>query len=68
MAQITVTLPDGSTRVVDHGTPVRDIAAGVSPRLAKAALAAALELAPVASLKQDIRQLQAKLDARQPLQ
>jgi threonyl-tRNA synthetase len=40
MSQITVTLPDGSTRSVSAGTPVRDIAAAISPRLAKAALAA----------------------------
>jgi threonyl-tRNA synthetase len=40
MNQITVTLPDGSTRHVPTGTPVRDVAAGISPRLAKAALAA----------------------------
>jgi threonyl-tRNA synthetase len=40
MNQITVTLPDGSTRHVPSGTPVRDVAAGISPRLAKAALAA----------------------------
>jgi threonyl-tRNA synthetase len=37
---ITITLPDGSTRAVEAGTAVRDIAAGVSPGLAKAALAA----------------------------
>ena len=40
MSQVTVTLPDGSTRSVPSGTPVRDIAAAISPRLAKAALAA----------------------------
>ena len=40
MHEITVTLPDGSRRSVPTGTPVRDIAAGISPRLAKAALAA----------------------------
>src|SRR5947199_8065909 len=39
MNQVTVTLPDGSTRVVAAGTPVRDVAEGISPRLAKAALA-----------------------------
>jgi threonyl-tRNA synthetase len=37
--QITVTLPDGSNRSVPAGTPVRDVAAAVSPGLAKAALA-----------------------------
>ena len=40
MSQISVTLPDGSSRSVAPGTPVRDVAAGISPRLAKAALAA----------------------------
>jgi threonyl-tRNA synthetase len=40
MSQVTITLPDGSSRVVPPGTPVRDIAAQISPRLAKAALAA----------------------------
>src|SRR5689334_11618557 len=40
MSQVTVTLPDGSSRSVDAGTPVRDVAEGISPRLAKAALAA----------------------------
>ncbi|MCX6549651.1 MAG: threonine--tRNA ligase [Acidobacteria bacterium] len=40
MSQITVTLPDGSTRGADAGTRVIDIAAGISPRLAKSALAA----------------------------
>ena len=40
MNQVTVTLPDGSSRSVAAGTPVRDIAAAISPRLAAAALAA----------------------------
>src|SRR6187399_2137234 len=40
MSQVTVTLPDGSSRSVGAGTPVRDVAEGISPRLAKAALAA----------------------------
>jgi threonyl-tRNA synthetase len=39
MNQVTVTLPDGSNRVVPAGTLVRDVAEGISPRLAKAALA-----------------------------
>jgi threonyl-tRNA synthetase len=39
MSQITVTLPDGSSRSVPPGTPVRDVAAAVSAGLAKAALA-----------------------------
>jgi threonyl-tRNA synthetase len=40
MSQVTVTLPDGSSRSVPAGTPVRDVAAAISPRLASAALAA----------------------------
>jgi threonyl-tRNA synthetase len=40
MNQVTVSLPDGSSRSVTAGTPVRDVAAAISPRLAKAALAA----------------------------
>ena len=40
MNQITVTLPDGSTRRLSAGTPVYDVAEGISPRLAKQALAA----------------------------
>jgi threonyl-tRNA synthetase len=43
VSQVTVTLPDGSSRVVPSGTPVCDIAAGISPRLATAALAAAVD-------------------------
>src|SRR5437899_12841247 len=39
MSQVTVTLPDGSSRPVPAGTLVRDVAEGISPRLAKAALA-----------------------------
>jgi threonyl-tRNA synthetase len=39
MNQVTVTLPDGSSRPVPAGTRVRDIAESISPRLAKAALA-----------------------------
>src|SRR5437868_15256788 len=38
--QITVTLPDGSERSVTPGTTSLDIASGIGPRLAKAALAA----------------------------
>ena len=40
MSQVTVTLPDGSTRNVPAGTAVRDVAEKISPRLAKQALAA----------------------------
>ena len=43
MSEVTVTLPDGSTRNVPAGTAVRDIAAGISPRLAKEALAAIVD-------------------------
>ena len=42
MDQVTVTLPDGSTRQLPAGTPVREVAEGISPRLATAALAAAV--------------------------
>jgi len=37
---VTITLPDGSHRQVEPGTPVLAIASGISPRLADAALAA----------------------------
>jgi threonyl-tRNA synthetase len=40
MSQITVTLPDGSIRQVESGTPVVQIARDISPRLADAAVAA----------------------------
>ena len=43
MDQVTVTLPDGSTRQLPAGTPVREVAEGISPRLATAALAAAVD-------------------------
>jgi threonyl-tRNA synthetase len=43
MSQVNITLPDGSSRAVSAGTPVRDLAAAISPRLAKAALAAAVD-------------------------
>ena len=39
MSQVTVTLPDGSSRTLPAGSSVRDVAAEVSPGLAKAALA-----------------------------
>ena len=39
MSQVTVTLPDGSSRALPAGTRVRDVAEGISPGLAKAALA-----------------------------
>ena len=40
MSAITVTLPDGSTKEVPAGAPVRAVAEAISPRLADAALAA----------------------------
>ena len=43
MMPVVITLPDGSTRSVAAGTPVRDVAADVSPRLAKAALVARVD-------------------------
>jgi threonyl-tRNA synthetase len=43
LSDVIITLPDGSTRAVPAGTPVRDVAVGISPRLAKAALAAAVD-------------------------
>jgi threonyl-tRNA synthetase len=43
MSQVTITLPDGSSRSVSPGTPARAIAAGISPRLEKAALAAIVD-------------------------
>jgi threonyl-tRNA synthetase len=43
MNEITVTLPDGSSRRVPAGTTPGGIAAEISPRLAKAALAAVVD-------------------------
>jgi threonyl-tRNA synthetase len=43
MSQITITLPDGSSRTVPAGATVRDVAAEVSPGLAKAALAGVVD-------------------------
>ena len=43
MSQVTVTLPDGSSRSLPAGTPVREVAASISPRLADAALAASVD-------------------------
>ncbi len=43
MNQVTITLPDGSSRAVPSGTPVLDVAKEISPRLAKAALAAVVD-------------------------
>ncbi len=43
MSEISVTLPDGSSRRLPAGTTPGDIAAQISPRLAKAALAATVD-------------------------
>ena len=43
MSDISVTLPDGSSRVVPAGTTPADIAAAISPGLARAALAAVVD-------------------------
>jgi threonyl-tRNA synthetase len=43
MSQITVTLPDGSSRELPAGSRVRDVAESISPRLAKAALAGVVD-------------------------
>ena len=40
MPQVTITLPDGSQKHVESGSPVLSVAAAISPRLADAALAA----------------------------
>jgi len=39
LSQLTITLPDGSTKSVPRATTVGDIAASISPRLAQAAYA-----------------------------
>src|SRR6516164_5731631 len=43
MSQIHVTLPDGSTRELAAGAPVRAVAEAISPGLAKAAIAAVVD-------------------------
>ena len=43
MSQITVTLPDGSTRGTPAGAPVSAVASDISPRLARQALAAIVD-------------------------
>src|SRR5262245_32848530 len=40
---VNITLPDGSNRTVPAGTPVREIADGISPNLRRAALAAVVD-------------------------
>jgi threonyl-tRNA synthetase len=42
-SQVTITLPDGSNRTLPAGSPVRDVAEGISPRLAQAALAGVVD-------------------------
>jgi threonyl-tRNA synthetase len=43
VSQVNITLPDGSSKSVPAGTSVLDVAAGISPGLAKAALVAAVD-------------------------
>ena len=43
MSQVQVTLPDGSSKSLDRGAPVSAVAEAISPRLAAAALAAAVD-------------------------
>jgi threonyl-tRNA synthetase len=43
MSDVTITLPDGSTRTMPAGSTAGDVAAAISPRLAKAALAASVD-------------------------
>jgi threonyl-tRNA synthetase len=43
MSDVSITLPDGSRRAVPSGTSVHDIAAAISPRLAKAAVAGVVD-------------------------
>jgi threonyl-tRNA synthetase len=42
-SHVTITLPDGSNRTLPAGSPVRDVAEGISPRLAQAALAGVVD-------------------------
>jgi len=43
MSHVTVTLPDGSSRSMPIGAPVGDVAAAISPGLARAALAGVVD-------------------------
>src|SRR2546421_3095372 len=47
MKEIAITLPDGSFRRVPAGSTPADVAAAISPRLAKAAIAAVVDGKPV---------------------
>src|SRR5262245_4699124 len=43
MSEVAITLPDGSVRHVNAGSTPADVAAAISPRLAKAAIAAVVD-------------------------
>jgi threonyl-tRNA synthetase len=43
MSDVSITLPDGSSRAVPSGTSVHAVAAAISPRLAKAAVAGVVD-------------------------
>jgi threonyl-tRNA synthetase len=43
MSHVTVTLPDGSTKQVENGAPVKAVAEAISPRLADAAIVASVD-------------------------
>ncbi|MEY4872028.1 MAG: hypothetical protein RLZZ563_1358, partial [Pseudomonadota bacterium] len=43
MAQISLTFPDGNTRVFDAGVTAAQVAASIAPSLAKAAISAQLD-------------------------
>jgi threonyl-tRNA synthetase len=47
MSEIAITLPDGSIRHISAGSTPADVAAAISPRLAKAAIAAVVDGKPV---------------------
>ncbi len=47
MSQVTVTLPDGSTKQLPSGAPVKAVAEAISPRLADAAITAYVDDAMV---------------------
>jgi threonyl-tRNA synthetase len=47
MSEVSITLPDGSSRRVPAGSTPADVAAAISPRLAKAAIAAMVDGRPV---------------------
>ncbi len=60
MSQLQVTLPDGSTRQYDEGVSGLDVAASISPRLAKEALAV--------KVGGQVRDLMAVIDADAPVE